>query len=150
MNLDKIIADYESYHQDPVNIRIHLICVPLIMLSVLGVLNALPLSLAGLGLGHFVAAVFFVYYLIFARKYLLPLAVLFGLIIVADALLATLPLRYYVGINIVIFVVSWFFQFWGHRHEGNKPAFIDNKETGFHSTFMAPILVVRHAKDLVG
>jgi len=43
-----------------------------------------------------------------------------------------------------LFVVCWILQFWGHKKEGNKPAFIGNKESGLHSTFMAPILVIRH------
>ena len=148
MDLEKLIQDYEYYHQDPFNIKIHLICVPLIMLSVLGFLNSVPIALGNLGLGHLVAGLFLIYYLLFARPYFVPLVALFVLVIAADMLLSQMRFTYYLGLNIAIFVICWIFQFWGHRHEGNNPAFIDNKETGIYSTFMAPILVVRHAREL--
>ena len=148
MNIDQVIEEYESYHQDPTNIKYHLVCVPLIMLSVLGVLNAIPVSLGPLGLGHLVAAIFLGYYLIFARAYFVSCVVLFGLLIIVDMVLSQLPLYTYVGLNIAIFFLAWVGQFLGHRHEGNKPAFVDNASGTIHYTFMAPILVVRHIKKL--
>jgi len=144
MSLDKLISDYESYHQDPFNIKIHVICVPLIILSVLGMLNAIPIAWGPVGIGHIVGSLYFSYYIFYARPYALPCLAMFAALIVADALLAQLPTQFYLSIDVFFFVVGWILQFWGHKKEGNKPAFIDNKESGLHSMFMAPILVIRH------
>jgi len=148
MSLDKFISDYESYHKDPLNIKIHMICVPLIILSVVGMLNAIPVTWGPVRIGHVVCLLYFCYYIFFARPYLLSCFTMFAALIAVDFLLAKLPLQLYLSINISIFVVSWILQIWGHKKEGNKPAFIDNKETAIHSTFMAPIMVIRHIRNI--
>jgi len=148
MNLDKTISDYESFHKDPLNIRIHIICVPLIILSVIGLLNAIPVAWGPVRIGHIVCFLYFSYYIFYARPYLLSCFAMFTTLIAVDFLLAKLPTQLYLSINISLFVVSWVLQIWGHKKEGNKPAFIDNKKTAIHSTFMAPIMVIRHIKDI--
>jgi uncharacterized membrane protein YGL010W len=148
MSLDKALRDYESYHKDPLNIKIHIICVPLIILSVVGMLNAIPVAWGPIRIGHIVCLLYFSYYIFYARPYLLPCFAMFAAIIAVDFLLAKLPSPLYLSINISLFVVSWALQIWGHKKEGNKPAFIDNKETAIHSTFMAPIMIIRHIKDI--
>lgn len=146
--IEPIIRDYEAYHQDPVNIKVHLICVPLIMLSVLGLLNALPTGSGVPGAGHLMAALFLGYYLIFARGYFTACLILFALLIAADLLLSQLPIALYSGLNISVFILAWIGQFWGHRREGNRPAFVENSSRTIHYMFMAPLLVVRHIHQL--
>jgi uncharacterized membrane protein YGL010W len=73
---------------------------------------------------------------------------MFAALFVVDFMLAKFSTQVYLSINILLFVVSWILQFWGHKKEGNKPAFLTNKETAFHSTFMAPIMVIRHIKNI--
>jgi len=148
MNLDKALHDYESYHKDPLNIKIHIICVPLIILSIVGMLNAIPVAWGPIRIGHIVCLLYFSYYIFYARPYLLSCFAMFTALIAIDFLLAKLPAQLYLSINISLFVVAWILQIWGHKKEGNKPAFIDNKETAVHSTFMAPIMVIRHIKDI--
>ncbi len=149
MSLDKAISDYESYHKDPLNIKIHIICVPRILLSVVGMLNAIPVAWGPIRIGHVICLLYFSYYIFFARPYLLSCFSMFAALIAVDFLLAKLPVQLYLSINIFIFVVSWILQIWGHKKEGNKPAFIDNKETAIHSTFMAPIMVIRHIRNII-
>lgn len=146
MSLDKFIRDYESYHRDPFNIKIHVICVPLIILSVLGMLNAIPIAWGPVRIGHVVCLLYLSYYVFYARSYLLPCLAMFAALIAIDLQLAKLSIQLYLSLHISVFVVCWILQFWGHKVEGNRPAFIDNKESGFHSTFMAPILVIRHIR----
>ncbi len=148
MCLDKNIADYEAYHKDPFNIKIHIFCVPLIILSIIGMLNAIPIAWGFVRIGHIVCFLYLSYYIFYARPYLLKCFAMFAVIILIDSMIAKFAPQFYLLINISIFVVSWIIQLWGHKIEGNKPAFIDNKETGFHSTFMAPILVIRHIKSI--
>ncbi len=146
MSLDKVISDYESYHKDPLNIKIHVVCVPLIILSVLGLLNAIPIAWGPVRIGHIVCSLYLSYYIFYARPYLLPCFAMFAVLIAADFQLVKLSTQLYLSIHISLFVVCWILQFWGHKKEGNKRAFIDNKESGLHSTFMAPILVIRHIR----
>jgi len=148
MSLDKLISDYEIYHRNPLNIKIHVICVPLIILSILGMLNALPLAWGPLRIGYIVCILYFSYYVFCARPYVLPLFAMVAVLIAVDFLLAKLPIRLYLSINVSLFVGGWILQFWGHKKEGNKPAFVDNKESGIHSMFMAPLLVIRHIRVL--
>ncbi len=148
MSLDKVISDYESYHKNPFNIKIHVICVPLIILSVVGMLNAIPIAWGQVRIGHIVCSLYFSYYIFYARAYLLPCFAMFATVIAADWQLATLSTQSYLSVHVSLFVVCWILQFWGHKQEGNKPAFIGNKETGLHSTFMAPILVIRHIRSM--
>ena len=148
MSLDKVISDYESYHKNPFNIKIHVICVPLIILSVVGMLNAIPIAWGPVRIGHIVCSLYFSYYIFYARPYLLPCFAMFATVIAADWQLATLSTQSYLSVHVSLFVVCWMLQFWGHKQEGNKPAFIGNKETGLHSTFMAPILVIRHIRSM--
>ncbi len=148
MNLDKAISDYESYHKEPLNIIIHMVCVPLIILSIVGMLNAIPIAWGPVRIGHIVCSLYFSYYIFYARPYLLSCLVMFAVLITVDFQLAKLSNQLYLSINIFLFIISWILQFWGHKKEGNKPAFIDNKETGLHSTFMAPILVIRHIRSI--
>lgn len=146
MSLDKLISDYESYHQNPLNIKIHVICVPLIILSLIGMLNAIPIAWGPIRIGHVVCALYFSYYIFYARPYALACFAMFVVLIAVDSQLAKLSTPLYLGIQISLFVVSWLLQFWGHKTEGNQPAFIANKESGLHSMFMAPILVIRHMR----
>ncbi len=148
MSLDKFISDYESYHKDPLNIKIHMLCVPLIILSVVGMLNAIPVAWGPVRIGHIVCFLYFSYYIFFARPYLLSCFIMFATLIAIDFQLAKLTTSLYLSINISVFVVSWILQIWGHKKEGNIPAFIDNKETAIHSTFMAPIMVIRHIRNI--
>ena len=149
MSLDKFINDYESFHRDPLNIKIHIICVPLIILSVIGMLNAIPVAWGPVRIGHVVCFLYSSYYIFYARPYLLSCFTMFATLIAADFLLAKLSSQLYLSINVSLFVVSWILQIWGHKKEGNKPAFIDNKETAIHSTFMAPIMVIRHIRKIL-
>ncbi|OYZ24080.1 MAG: hypothetical protein B7Y39_02460 [Bdellovibrio sp. 28-41-41] len=41
MTLDSYLAEYKESHKNPVNIKIHFICVPLIMWSLLGFLRTI-------------------------------------------------------------------------------------------------------------
>ncbi len=148
MSLDKFISDYESYHKDPLNIKIHMLCVPLIILSVVGMFNAIPVAWGPVRIGHIVCFLYFSYYIFFARPYLLSCFIMFATLIAIDFQLAKLTTSLYLSINISVFVVSWILQIWGHKKEGNIPAFIDNKETAIHSTFMAPIMVIRHIRNI--
>jgi uncharacterized membrane protein YGL010W len=128
-----VYSNYNAYHQHPVNIAIHAICVPLIILSIIGLLNLIP---SPISVGYFVPVAFIAYYVVMCPG-LLPVAmVLFGVLIGVDQFLQYFASSVYCLINIMLFTVCWAMQFWGHSFEGNRPAFI--------GPFMAAILALVH------
>jgi uncharacterized membrane protein YGL010W len=115
--VDQLLAHYAESHRDPRNERIHFVAIPLIMLSLLGLLSVLHPWLAY----AFVAASM-VYYARLSTVFLLAMALLsiLGLALVHAMGEHVLP------ISVAIFVGAWIAQFVGHKLEGKKPSFFDD------------------------
>lgn len=115
--VDRLLAHYGESHQHPTNELIHFIAIPLIMLSLLGMMFALHPWVAYL----FVAASM-VYYLrlslVFLGTMMLWSAILLALVHAMGA--RVLPL------SLAIFVGAWILQFVGHKLEGKKPSFFED------------------------
>jgi uncharacterized membrane protein YGL010W len=120
------LAEYAESHRNPVNKLVHWICVPAIMFSVLGLLWSLPFpAAAGLPFLNWAAVVVLaalVYYFLMSP----PLAL--GILPVMALMLGVLALMDLGGapilaVSILIFVVAWIAQFWGHHVEGRRPSF---------------------------
>ena len=117
--VDRLLAHYGESHRNPTNEAIHVVAIPAIMVSIVGLLFALHPWAAY----AFVAASV-VYYAAAARA---------GVPggdggLAASAMLA---LVYAMGdlvlpISAAIFVVAWIFQFIGHKIEGRKPSFFED------------------------
>lgn len=127
-NVEAWLAEYGASHRHPTNKVLHWICVPPIVLSVLGFLVAVPLPAAvttlspWLNLGTIAAALALLYYVRLSPALavgMLPLVVLAFLGIDALAQLAW-PLW---TSCLAIFVVAWIGQFIGHAIEGQRPSF---------------------------
>ena len=123
------LDEYGESHQHPLNEKIHWICVPLIMLSLVALLSLLPLNLAILNqypnLNHWGFAL-----VVFASIYyfFLSIPLFAGMISVSVLLLfgthwlSILPFPLW-QTSLAIFVVAWIGQFYGHKVEGKKPSF---------------------------
>lgn len=127
------LVDYGTSHRNPINKILHWICVPPIVLSVLGFLVAIPLPAPvtalspWLNIGTVVAALALLYYIRLSPALalgMLPLIVLtfFGI----DAL-AQLDWPLW-GSCLAIFVIAWIGQFIGHAIEGQRPSFFKDLE----------------------
>lgn len=129
--IDNLLAEYGESHQNPVNKRIHWICVPLIFWTVTALLYsiALPLQIPftalQVNLAHIALLLVFLYYV----KLSLPLAL--GLLLFSVACLGlsyTIEQFIWPGklwlIAIIVFIIAWIFQFIGHNIEGKKPSFL--------------------------
>jgi len=115
--VDSLLAHYGKSHENPRNEVIHFIAIPLIMLSLVGMLFALHPYVAY----AFIAASM-VYYARLSGVFLLVMALWS---------LATLALVLAMGpqvlrISIAIFVGAWVLQFIGHKIEGKKPSFFED------------------------
>jgi uncharacterized membrane protein YGL010W len=113
-----LFDDYAAYHQTPGNKNFHRIGIPLIMLSLLGMLARV--GFGGVNAAMVLIAVAEVYYLAVEWR----LALLMLVVSVAFYFLgAWMPL----WLNAVLFVLGWVFQFVGHSvYEHRQPAFFRN------------------------
>ena len=116
--VDQLLNTYADSHRHPLNEWIHVVCVPLIMWTVLGLIWALHPVLA------LVAA-------LLALGYYFSLSVSFaiGMSLMAGAMLGILyllPAAMVLPSALGLFVMSWIGQFIGHKIEGKKPSFFDD------------------------
>lgn len=121
MKIKSLLSEYAESHQHKTNILIHKICVPAITFSVIGLLMAIPFELFGLNPAYWVGGMAGLYWLILSRKYFL--LTLPGLVacFALSHYLATLG--YLLEVSAAVFIISWIFQFYGHKVEGKKPSF---------------------------
>ena len=117
-SLEAILAEYAESHRHPTNIQIHNICVPLIMWSLLGILQSIPLVM-GINLAHVLVVVGIIYYIGFGNMKLTLM--MSGIVIVMYASLSFIP--FLLPVSVAVFVLSWLGQFYGHKVEGKKPSF---------------------------
>jgi uncharacterized membrane protein YGL010W len=107
------LAEYGESHQNQTNKRIHWLCVPAILFSLVGISWQISTVLT---------IVLLALMLLFFVRLSKPLFLALGLLLlVMLALVATLPVGsgFYIG----LFVVAWIGQFYGHKVEGKKPSF---------------------------
>ena len=119
--IKKLLDEYALSHQNPTNILIHKIFVPLIVFSLIGLLLAIP-EISGLKPVYLVVFLVGIYYWLLSKKYFL---------IAFPAILSMLGLNIFIMqyINIfyfsfVVFIISWILQFYGHKIEGRSPSFL--------------------------
>jgi len=116
--IDVLLARYGESHRNPVNELIHIVCIPAIVFSLLGILWALHPAVALL-----VVAAALAYYVTLSRTFALGMGMMAGAMLV---LLAMLPDGTMLPTSIGVFVAAWLGQFVGHHIEGKKPSFFDD------------------------
>ena len=116
--IDVLLARYGESHRNPVNELIHIVCIPAIVFSLLGLLWAIHPAVALV-----VVAAALVYYVKLSRAFALGMALMAGLMLV---LLHLLPNGTVLPTSIGVFVAAWIGQFIGHHIEGKKPSFFDD------------------------
>jgi uncharacterized membrane protein YGL010W len=130
--IDELLAEYGESHQNETNKSIHWICVPLIFFSIVGLLASIPSEMVQnyLGEGNPYAnwaGVVLVLVIIYYVSLSIPLSIGMMLFGVLCLMLANLIVRLNVGplwmVSLIIFVLAWVGQFFGHKVEGKKPSF---------------------------
>ncbi|KAI1634353.1 DUF962 domain-containing protein [Biscogniauxia mediterranea] len=149
LNLEKQLTFYGAYHNNSVNVAIHMVCVPLILLSGFtmaantGTLIPLPDALTipnlELNLGTLAALTWGGLYVLLepVAGTILALICLGGAAF-GNASLAQNPTLTN-QIALAVHIVCWLFQFLGHGvFEGRAPALLDNL---IQAIFLAPLFV---------
>ena len=130
---------YGASHQDPTNKVIHWFCVPAIAFTTVVLLAALPHDLlhgavpsslrAYAHWGTVLVMLSLIFYLRMSWTIGLGMAAFSALTLWGTAMLASWqaaggPPMWMVGV--IVFSVAWFFQFVGHKIEGQKPSFFED------------------------
>jgi uncharacterized membrane protein YGL010W len=127
--VDQLLAHYEESHRNPVNERIHFVAIPLIMLSLVGLLFALHPWVAYAFVGASM-----VYYARLSLLFLLTMAAISAAVLALVHAMGALVLPISAG----IFIAAWVAQFIGHRIEGKKPSFFEDLQY----LYVGPIFVL--------
>jgi uncharacterized membrane protein YGL010W len=115
--VDRLLAHYGESHRDPRNSAIHCVAIPLIMLSLIGLLYA-----AHPWIAYALLAASLVYYARLSIPFLAAMAVLS---VLALAIVQSLG-NWLLPASAAVFVLAWIAQFVGHKFEGKKPSFFED------------------------
>lgn len=123
MTIRAAFADYAAYHQTKGNKWFHRAGIPLIMLTLIGMLARVRIvTINGLRIDAAIVliAIAVIYYLTLEWRLAIPMLI----VSIAFYLIgAWLPM----AINIALFILGWIFQFIGHSvYEHKQPAFLRN------------------------
>lgn len=116
--IHRLLSHYGESHQHPTNEKIHFVCVPVIVWTVLGLVWAIHPWAAYAG-----AALALMYYVSLSIPFALGMAVMAGIMLV---ILQNIPQAYVLPTAAAVFVVAWIGQFIGHKIEGKKPSFFED------------------------
>lgn len=115
--LTRLLESYEKNHQNPINEAIHIIAIPLIMFSILGMTAAFDIFLE-----YILVGIVFFYYLKLSKT--AALLMLVWLLIYLGLVVLLKP--YIIEISVLLFAFGWILQFLGHFIEGKRPSFFED------------------------
>ena len=115
--LTRLLESYEKNHQNPINEAIHIIAIPLIMFSILGMTAAFDIFLE-----YILVGIVFFYYLKLSK--IAALLMLVWLLIYLGLVVLLKP--YIIEISVLLFAFGWILQFLGHFIEGKRPSFFED------------------------
>jgi uncharacterized membrane protein YGL010W len=121
------LDEYGESHRNPLNKRLHWVCVPLIVLSVIGLLWSIPVPAAWATHSHFnwgivLIALALIYYYVLAWRLALGMTLVMLVMIAVVQAASQLSIALWL-LSLTIFVIAWIGQFIGHKVEGKKPSF---------------------------
>lgn len=129
--VDLLFAEYSKSHRNATNKLIHWVCVPLIFWAILGFISLVPaphLCISYFGCISIVSIVT----VILITLFYLRLSLLISIIMLALTAVSE-HLIYLTNINLEkqswmiylsVFIITWIFQFIGHKIEGKRPSFL--------------------------
>lgn len=156
--IDSYFDEYASNHQNPINKRIHWVCVPLITFSLLGLIWAIPfphLNFLGRYNGFVNWASFLIAFSIYYYYTLAPVyayAMLLIVFLFSGSIVCLEKAQMHAGwpamwiVCLAIFVLAWIGQFIGHKMEGKKPSFL----TDLKFLLIGPIWLIHLSFKKIG
>ena len=117
------LAEYSDSHRNPVNKRLHWLCVPPIVLTAFGFLRAIPGGDALINAATLAGVLTLVYYSLLSWRLMLGLVTVIAIVLTLVQISYAALGGWHLPLMAVIFVLAWIGQFIGHRVEGKKPSF---------------------------
>jgi uncharacterized membrane protein YGL010W len=129
--VDRWFSEYGESHQNPINKKIHWICVPAITACVIAFFWDLPrpalmVQVPALNWGIVLVVISLLYYLRLSITLAMGMAIFSVAIIAGIVAYEGLRLTPVYQLALAIFVVAWIGQFIGHTIEGKKPSFFQD------------------------
>ncbi len=135
IKLSSALAEYGRHHKNARNKRIHLLCIPAIVFSVIGLLFAVNFGIVLIAIA---AAI--LYYSRFGQRTAIQMGAI--LIVMLGLWMTLMPSYHLVLVALSIFVLAWTGQFAGHIYEGSKPSFFED----IQSLLIGPVYVLAELK----
>lgn len=129
--IDLLFAEYAESHQNKTNKTIHWICVPLIFWTILGFISLIPaphifIKYFGMISVASIVAIVLVSIFYFRLSWRISIIMIFMMLLMEHFV-------YFINVKfqhqswlvfLSIFIITWIFQFIGHKIEGKKPSFL--------------------------
>ncbi len=132
--IEEYLQEYGISHQNATNKLIHWICVPAIVFSILGLIWSIPSGVikdlapdqyrSYVNFGSLFVLLAIIYYL------RLSLSLAIGMVFISFSMLwacFTIDNNWETPlwlVSLIVFVLAWIGQFYGHKIEGKKPSFL--------------------------
>jgi uncharacterized membrane protein YGL010W len=130
--LQNLLDEYGESHKNALNKTIHWVCVPLIFFSIAALIYSIPSGLLTGIWGESIVAnwatltlvVVLIYYVRLSPNIAVGMLIFGAVCLFACHWLVTTFSTPLWLIAVVIFVLAWIGQFYGHKVEGKKPSFL--------------------------
>ena len=145
------LDEYGDSHRNVVNKRLHWLCVPAIVISVIGLLGSLPVPAAfsvlspWLNWATLAALLSLIYYCTLSPLLALGSVLVFSAMFAIAHGLGRLPWPLW-QTCVLIFIVAWIGQFVGHAVEGKRPSFFKD----LHFLLIGPLWLLASAYRSLG
>jgi len=118
-SIETYLSEYAESHKNPTNQWVHNICVPAITWSILGFLHTFVIADV-IRLSHLFVLFALIYYCFFRKALIVTMmALVSGVFLFSFQFIPNL-----FWTSIVVFVIAWIGQFYGHHVEGKRPSFL--------------------------
>ncbi|WP_428068014.1 DUF962 domain-containing protein [Chryseobacterium gambrini] len=129
--IDLLFAEYAESHRNSTNKLIHWICVPLIFWTILGFISLIPSKSIGF---RYIGEISYVSFaaialvtIFYTRLSFLIGLIMFFVMILMESFAYGINIRFEEKswmVYLAVFIITWIFQFVGHKIEGKKPSFV--------------------------
>lgn len=133
--LQQWLDTYAVSHQNPTNKTIHWICIPVIFLTVIGLLASIPSSHLKamfpellqpfIHWGTVAVILALVFYLRLSFVMFIAVSIWCSFCLWLISIMALLPIPLWQS-SLILFTLAWIGQFYGHKVEGAKPSFFED------------------------
>ena len=131
--IQKWLDEYGESHQNPLNKKIHWVCVPAIMFSIIGLFWSIPhyymptlYNNIQLNWAMIITILILTFYVRLSLMMALGMLVIGVFILFGNLLVENYFVTPLWTISLYIFIIAWIGQFIGHKIEGKKPSFFQD------------------------